>query len=69
MDSFQEHKLGWRCGMDQMDGEQLNNVQKDFISPPTIYRDFVTRFERTKGALKVGDIWIPKCVIFPNHFM
>jgi hypothetical protein len=55
--------------MDQRDGEPRVNFKGDSISLPTLHNVTTSRFERPRGAPKVRDIWVPKTIILPNHFV
>jgi hypothetical protein len=55
--------------MDPRDGEPRLNFKGDSISLPTLHNVTTSRFERPRGTPKVGDIWVPKAIILPYHFV
>jgi len=38
------------------------------FSPPILRRVAPDRAERQTSVLRLGDIWVPKSAVFPNHF-
>jgi hypothetical protein len=54
--------------MEQGGGYQPPNYRPTFTSPPT-FRKVTTQFAKRQCSVpRLGDIWIPKSAISPNHF-
>jgi len=54
--------------MEQRDGCQSHNYKHNITTLHTLRRVTPMFTERQRGVLRLGDIWIPKAVISPNHF-
>jgi hypothetical protein len=55
--------------MDQVDGIWLHNSSNNSISPPTLHRDTNITIVKTGEVPRTKNIWILKCVKFPDHFI
>jgi len=55
--------------MEQEVGSRPPNYRPISISPPTLRRVVPDLAERTTSVPRLGDIWIPKSAISPNHFV
>ncbi len=55
--------------MEQGGGYQPPNYRPTFTSPPTLCRVTTEFAERQSSIPRLGDIWIPKSAISPNHFV
>jgi hypothetical protein len=54
--------------MEQRDGCQFHSYKHNTTTPRTLRRVTPIFAERQHGVLRLGDIWIPKAVVSPNHF-
>jgi len=54
--------------MEQRDGCQSHSYKHNIITLRTLRRVTPMFAERQRGVPRLGDIWIPKVVISPNHF-
>jgi hypothetical protein len=52
-----------------MSGEHVHNFSNSSISPPILHKDDGSIIVRTIRLPKIGDIWIPHCVAFSDHFI
>jgi hypothetical protein len=55
--------------MEQGDGHQPQNYKRNTITLPTLCRVTPLFVERQRSVPRLGDIWIPKLVVTPNHFV
>jgi hypothetical protein len=55
--------------MEQGDGCQSQNCRRSTTTPHTSRRVTPLFAERQRSVLKLGDIWVPKSVVSPNHFI
>ncbi len=55
--------------MEQGAGYRPQTYRQVFTSPPTLRRVTPEFVERQSGVPRLGDIWIPKSVVSPNHFV
>jgi len=55
--------------MEQGGGHQLQTCKPTFTSPPTLRRVAPAYAKRQRAVPKLGDIWIPKSAVSPNHFV
>jgi hypothetical protein len=55
--------------MEQGDGRQSQNYRRNTTTPHTLRRVTPLFVERQHGVPRIGDIWIPKLVASPNHFV
>ncbi len=55
--------------MEQGPGPTPQNYRRAFTIPPTLRRVDPAYSERQSALLRVGDIWILKFVVSPNHFV
>ncbi len=55
--------------MEQGGGHQPQTCRPTFTSPPTLRRVALAYAERQCVVPRLGDIWIPKSVVSPNHFV
>jgi len=55
--------------MEQGGGHRPQSYRPNFISPPILRRVAPLYAERQCGLPKLGDIWIPKSAVSPNHFV
>ncbi len=51
-----------------MSGKHVCNVNNNYISLPTLDRGDNFTFVKVVGLPKTRDIWVPHCVISPDHF-
>ncbi len=54
--------------MEQGGGYRPPNYRPTFTSPPTLRRVTAEFAERQCNLPRLGDIWIPKSAVSPNHF-
>jgi hypothetical protein len=55
--------------MEQAGGHRPQNYRPIFTSPPTLRR-VTPEFAKRQGSVpRLGDVWIPKSVVSPNHFV
>jgi len=54
--------------MEQRDGCQSHSYRHNTTTPRTLHRVTLIFTEKQCGVPRLGDIWIPKAVISPNHF-
>ncbi len=50
-------------------GHQPHNYRPNSTIPPTLRRVSLIFAERQHSVPRVGDIWIPKLAVSPNHFV
>jgi len=55
--------------MEQGGGHRPQTYMPTFTSPPTLRRVTPAYVERQRAVLRLGDIWIPKSAVSPNHFV
>jgi len=55
--------------MEQGGGCQPQSYRPNSTSPPILRRVTPLFAERQRGVPRLGDIWIPKIVVSPNHFV
>jgi len=55
--------------MEQGDGRQPQSYRRNTTTPRTWCRVTPSFAERLRSAPRIGDIWIPKLVVSPNHFV
>jgi hypothetical protein len=55
--------------MEQGDGRQPQYYRHHTTTPPTLRRVTPLFAERQRSVPRIGDIWIPKIVASPNHFV
>jgi len=55
--------------MEQRGGHQPQTCRPTFASPPTLRRVAPTYAKRQRAVPRLGDIWIPKSAVSPNHFV
>jgi len=55
--------------MEQEDGGQLQSYIGNITTPHTLRRASLSILERQRNVPRVGDIWIPKLLASPNHFI
>ncbi len=55
--------------MEQGAGYRPQTYKPDFTSPPTLRRVTPKFAKRQFSLSRLGDIWIPKSTVSPNHFM
>jgi len=55
--------------MEQGAGYRPQTYRPNFTSPPTLRRVTPEFAERQSSVPKLGDIWIPKSAVSPNHFV
>jgi hypothetical protein len=55
--------------MEQKDGGQLQSYIGNITTPHTLRRASLSILERQRNVLRIGDIWIPKLLASPNHFI
>jgi hypothetical protein len=55
--------------MEQGDGRQPQSYKHNTTTPRTWRRVMPSLAERPRNVLRIGDIWIPKLVVSPNHFV
>ncbi len=55
--------------MEQGGGHRPQSYRPNFTSPPILHRIAPLYAEKQRGLLRLGDIWIPKSVVSPNHFV
>ncbi len=55
--------------MEQGGGYQPPNYRPASVSPPTLRRVAPDMAERQANIPRLGDIWIPRSAISPNHFV
>jgi hypothetical protein len=55
--------------MEQGGGHQPHNYRPNSTIPPTLRRVSPIFAERQRNVPRVGDIWIPKLAMSPNHFV
>lgn len=54
--------------MEQGDGCQSHSYRHNTITPRTLRRVTTSFAEKQRSVPRLGDIWIPKSVVSPNHF-
>jgi len=55
--------------MERWDGCQPQNYKHNSTTPPILRRITPLLVERQSSVPRLGDIWIPKLVVLPNHFV
>jgi len=55
--------------MEQGDGRQPQSCRRNITTPRTWRRVMPSLAERPRSVPTVGDIWIPKLDVSPNHFV
>ncbi len=55
--------------MEQEGGRQHHNSRHSTTTPRTLRRVMPLFAERQRSVPRLGDIWIPKLVVLPNHFV
>jgi hypothetical protein len=55
--------------MEQGDGHQPQSCRRNITTPRTWRRVTPSLAERLRSVPRVGDIWIPKLAVSPNHFV
>jgi hypothetical protein len=55
--------------MEQGGGRRPQSYRPNFTSPPILRRVSPFHAERQCGIPRVGDIWIPRSAVSPNHFV
>ncbi len=55
--------------MEQGGGHRPHNYRPIFTSPPTLRRVTPEFAERQCSVPRLGDVWIPKSAVSPNHFV
>jgi hypothetical protein len=55
--------------MEQGGGHSPQNYRTTFTSPPILRRVALGFAERQCAIPRLGDIWIPKSTVSPNHFV
>jgi len=54
--------------MEQGDGSQSQSYKRSTTTPRTLRRVTLLFVERQRSVPKLGNIWVPKSVVSPNHF-
>jgi len=54
--------------MEQGDGCQSQSYRRSTTTPRTLRRVTPLFAERQRSVPRLGDIWVPKSVVSPNHF-
>jgi hypothetical protein len=54
--------------MEQMDGSPSHNYRRNTTTPHTLRKVTPIFVERQRSVPRLGDIWIPKSPVSPNHF-
>jgi hypothetical protein len=55
--------------MEQGGGHQPQNYRATFTSPPILRKVAPAYSEKQRALPRLGDIWVPKSVASPNHFV
>jgi hypothetical protein len=55
--------------MEQGGGHQPHSYRPNSTIPPTLRRVSPIFVEKQRNVPRVGDIWIPKLAMSPNHFV
>jgi hypothetical protein len=55
--------------MEQGGGHPPQNYRRSFTSPPILRRVAPAYAERQRALPRLGDIWVPKSAVSPNHFV
>jgi len=55
--------------MEQGDGRRPQNYRRNSTTPPILRRITPLFAERQSSVPRLGDIWVPKLVVSPNHFV
>jgi hypothetical protein len=55
--------------MEQGGGRRPQNYRHNFTSPPILRRVAPLHAQRQRGIPRLGDIWIRKSAVSPNHFV
>jgi hypothetical protein len=54
--------------MEQGDGCQSQSYRRSITTPHTLRRITPLFAKRQRSVPRIGDIWVPKSVVSPNHF-
>jgi len=54
--------------MEQTDGCPFHSYRRNITTPHTLRRVTPIFAERQRSVSRLGDIWIPKSHVSPNHF-
>jgi hypothetical protein len=54
--------------MEQTDGHPSHSYRHNTTTPHTLRRVTPIFAKRQRSVLRLGDIWIPKSPVSPNHF-
>ncbi len=55
--------------MEQGGGHRPQTYRPIFTSPPILRRVVPSYAEKQRALPRLGDIWIPKSAVSPNHFV
>jgi hypothetical protein len=55
--------------MEQGDGHRPQNYRHNSTTPPILRRVTPLFAERQSSVPRLGDIWVPKLAVSPNHFV
>jgi hypothetical protein len=55
--------------MEQGDGHRPQNYRHNFTTPPILRRVTPLFVERQSSVPRLGDVWVPKLAMSPNHFI
>jgi hypothetical protein len=55
--------------MEQGDGHRPQNYRHNSTTPPILRRVTPLFAERQNSVPRLGDIWVPKLAVSPNHFV
>jgi hypothetical protein len=55
--------------MEQEGGRQPHIYRPNSTSPPILRRISPMFAERQRGIPRLGDIWVPRTAVSPNHFV
>jgi len=55
--------------MEQGDGRQPQSYRHNTTTPRTWHRVTPSFAEKPRNVPRIGDIWIPKLAVLPNHFV
>jgi hypothetical protein len=55
--------------MEQGDEHRPQNYRRNSTTPPILRRVTPLFVERQSSVPRLGDIWVPKLVVSPNHFV
>jgi len=54
--------------MERGDGSQFQSYRHNTTTPRTLHRVTPLFAERQRSVPRLGDIWVPKSAVSPNHF-